>query len=117
MPLDRNDANAGAQLPVTVGQIKRRIGSSVSDGLYEGKVAYTADPLNIGRIKVRIPLKNDLTGIELKDTEYSTGAAPVSSLPWAVPSSPSSCFTFLLLCNSLFLVSWFHLLVIVSHFG
>lgn len=92
MPLDRNDANAGAQLPVTVGQIKRRIGSSVSDGLYEGKVAYTADPLNIGRIKVRIPLKNDLTGIELKDTEYSTGAAPVSSLPWAWPCAMPGTF-------------------------
>jgi hypothetical protein len=92
VPLDRNDANAGAQLPVTVGQIKRRIGSSVSDGLYEGKVAYTADPLNIGRIKVRIPLKNDLTGIELKDTEYSTGAAPVSSLPWAWPCAMPGTF-------------------------
>jgi hypothetical protein len=92
VPLDRNDANAGAQLPVTVGQIKRRIGSSVSDGLYEGKVAYTADPLNIGRIKVRIPLKNDLTGIELKDSEYSTGAAPVSSLPWAWPCAMPGTF-------------------------
>lgn len=93
MPLDKNDANAGAQLPVTVGQIKRRMGSTVSDGLYEGKVAYTADPLNIGRIKVRIPLKNDLTGVMNNgDYDQPHTPSPVSSLPWAWPCAMPGTF-------------------------
>lgn len=92
MPLDRNDPSLASQLPAAVGQIKKRSSSTTSEGLYEGKVAYTADPLNLGRVKVRIPLKNDLTGVQLPGYPESSAKAPVEALPWAWPCAMPGTF-------------------------
>ena len=55
-------------------------------GLYEGKVVHTADPLHIGRVKISIPIVNDLGDFDVYgDGSLVTYATPIEALPWAWP--------------------------------
>lgn len=57
--------------------------NKVPAGLYEGIVEYTADPMNVGRVKVRVPGVNNINPVI--DT--------VESLPWALPCFMPGSFT------------------------
>lgn len=62
-------------LPAYIGHDTKRFPQPLHNGVYQGKVEYTADPLNIGRLKVRVP------GIHPLDK----GKVASTALPWALP--------------------------------